>query len=168
MHPSCLSSCPRAFSRLPVSLAPRGGQVSTGSEHRVPTEGPRLTMSTHTAPGSQPPPDPHTTAVNQPTFLTRSPGTCRLSQEPWRGECLSRSRPRRQPCTGVHGPCLQGALQDVPAAGGPAVPTLHRADPRIILYLFGPRPPGLSCSREQTCLTCFDPQSLAQGPAATA
>ena len=141
MHPSCLPSCPRAFSRLPVSLAPRGGQVSTGSEHRVPTEGSpqrgphrgvptegspqrgphrgaTTTVSTRRAPGSPPPPDPvlaaHTRHRSEPARLPHR--TCRLLQEPSGGKCCPGPAPDGSPGRGVHSPCLQVSFQDVPAA----------------------------------------------------
>lgn len=127
MHPSCLPSCPRAFSRLPVSLAPRGGQVSTGSEHRVPTEGSpqrgphrgaTTTVSTRRAPGSPPPPDPvlaaHTRHRSEPARLPHR--TCRLLQEPSGGKCCPGPAPDGSPGRGIHSPCLQVSFQDVPAA----------------------------------------------------
>lgn len=128
-----------------------------------------MTMSTHTAPGSQPPPDPHT---------HHSEPACLSHPIPRHLQAFAGTMAREMP---VSLPPLPAALDGAftapvsrepsrmfPPQCGPAVPTLHGADPCIILYLFGPRPPGLSCSRKQTCFTCFDPQSLAQGPAATA
>lgn len=126
-------------------------------------------MSTHTAAGSPPPPDPHTHR-SEPARL---PPPIPRHLQAFAGTVAREVPvPLPPPPAALDGaftaPVSREPSRMFPPQCGPAEPTLHKTDPRIILYLFGPRPPELSCSREQTCLTCFDPQSLAQGPAATA